>query len=385
MKKFIKITAVILVAFLSSMQFTGIVYGVGNSMPLSELEHQVRLEYLLNTEMNEIKEEGQYFTLSKMRTVHDFAGNAYTVAEFVPTGYAILNEDTGIFVEYSTTCDSPFLGYEGNLYYAGIGMFYKKNNQMETVDLHTGKAISQEDIAVLKEQCKEQYSKLEQNRYEAVNDYLTKKFAVYQPKAAAASSETYVSSSSRLSNLYDPGYITRGDNGVCGYIAAAMILYYYRSSGRRNITEAADYTTKNGKYYIDKRLTNYLVDKLRLQLGLPFSTHANQIKTLLSNYIRIYCNRLGLSQSGIEHSTWYVPTTGLICSKISANKPVIVFAGSLSKPGGGLTTNHAVVAYGYRYVNLPNRPNELIVHYGWIGHSKVYISGIWGSIYTLTC
>ena len=91
-------------------------------MPLSELEHQVRLEYLLNTEMNEIKEEGQYFTLSKMRTVHDFAGNAYTVAEFVPTGYAILNEDTGIFVEYSTTCDSPFLGYEGNLYYAGIGM-----------------------------------------------------------------------------------------------------------------------------------------------------------------------------------------------------------------------------------------------------------------------
>lgn len=89
MKKFIKITAVILVAFLSSMQFTGIVYGVGNSMPLSELEHQVRLEYLLNTEMNEIKEEGQYFTLSKMRTVHDFAGNAYTVAEFVPTGYAI--------------------------------------------------------------------------------------------------------------------------------------------------------------------------------------------------------------------------------------------------------------------------------------------------------
>ncbi len=46
---------------------------------------------------------------------------------------------------------------------------------------------------------------------------------------------------------------------------------------------------------------------------------------------------------------------------------------------------HVVVAYGYRYVSLPNRPNELIVHYGWIGHSKVYISGIWGSIYTLTC
>lgn len=384
MKKFIKITAIVLFTLITLMQFNGIVYGVGNSLNLSEQEQQIRLENLFSTQISEIQEENQKLQLTTIKTVYDFVGNPYTVAEFEPTGYAILNKETGIFVEYSATSDSPFLGYDDNLYYAGIGMFYKRDYEMNTIDLHTGKTISKEDITILKAQCMEQYNKLKQNSYEAVNDYLTKKISAYQPRAASASSETYVSSSSRLSNLHDPGYITRGD-GVCGYIAAAMILYYYKSSGRRNITESADYTTINGKYYIQKRLTNYLVDQLRVQLGLPLGTHANQIKTLLSNYIRIYSNRVGISQSGIEHNTWYVPITGLICSKISSNKPVIVFAGSLNKPGGGLTTNHAVVAYGYRYISLPNRPNELIVHYGWVGHSKVYISGIWGSIYTLTC
>jgi len=359
---------------------SSVAYGIGSNISLSAEEQTKKLITLFCSTLDTVKEPSQNLQFSVMKTVRDFAGNSYIVAEFQPTGYVIFNVDTGIFTEYSALSDSPYLGCTGNeLYYAGMGQFYTKQGN-SLVNILTKESAKEETVrALFAPYCTQQFELLEGNKNDEVAKYVSKKTSNYAPPKAVT--EAYVTYSNRLINLYDPGY--RSGN-VCGYIAAAMVLYYYRSSGRRNIADSNDYfTDANGYYNIKVALTNYLVDSLRVQLGLPTGTHANHIKTLMSNYIRIYCTRMGLSQSGISHDTWYVPLTAQIEAGINGYKPVIIFAGLLSSPTLGITTNHAVLAYGYKYNS--GASDEMIVHYGYKGRSKVYVTGAWGSIYTLTC
>ena len=380
MKRITRIMAISLVVAMLTVLLSSVAYGVGSNLSLSGKEQNQRLVTLFCNTIDAVKDDSQKLQLSVMKTVKDFAGNSYIVAEFQPTGYAIFNVATGIFTEYSALSDSPYLGYsENELYYAGMAQFYAKQGS-KIVDLLTKESAQEQEVrALFAPYSKQQFALLEKNRNDEVAQYVSKKISNYvQPKAVT---EELVLSANRLIKLRDPG---ERKGGVCGYIAAAMLLYYYRSSGRRNITSATDYETDaNGYYKLKKDLVNYLVDTLRVRLGLPIGSHANTIKTLLSEYIRIYCNRVGVSQSGISHNTWYAPTTYQIEVGINNDKPVIIFAGLLSSAEIGITISHAVLAYGYKY-NF-GTSDEMIVHYGYVDRSKVYVTGAWGSIYTLTC
>ena len=48
------------------------------------------------------------FTIDRIVEIRDFAGNVYTLAECLPTGYMIFHNESGAFVEYSVVAESPY-------------------------------------------------------------------------------------------------------------------------------------------------------------------------------------------------------------------------------------------------------------------------------------
>lgn len=393
MKKFKTITAMLLtiVMFLLIAIPTG--HAACMNIKITNSTHLYRLNKIFQTRIDAIQ-ENNCPKVSVIKQLNDFQGNQYTLAEYTPIGYAILNEESGQFLEYSATSPSPYLGKESRLFYGGPTQYFIKTEQNEYIDLFTDQAINREKQISLEESCSLQYQSLLKNCDEMVSTYLTKQFVaqdtenIISIQSSGYTEDTkYVSYSTRLSNLDNPGYISRGD-GVCGYIAAAMLLYYYTSSGRRYITSKDDYYTKNGKYYIDEKLTTYLVDDFRKTLNLDYSTTAQAIYKLVSNYITVFYRNRGLDASGISHSKVFAPfiIQSNIASHIYNNKPVILF-GSLYSPTSNKYINHAVLAYGYyMYMSGSVMMYQFIVHFGYAGYSKVYLNDrALGSYYVLSC
>lgn len=107
-------------------------------------------------------------TVSEVSIMHDFAGNEYTLIECMPTGYLIYHGESGIFVEaLIENKDSNILNYTSG-----------KSDE-----------IYEPDISVY-------------GKYLVVDNY------------------------SFFTNMYWCGYQTIDGNGICGYIAAGMLLTY---------------------------------------------------------------------------------------------------------------------------------------------------------------
>lgn len=393
MKKCQKIIAFILVSVTLTLLILPLSYAVSMDLPITNNTRLQRINKIFQSRINAIQ-ENSYLKVSSIKQLIDFHNNQYTLAEYSPTGYAIMNEESGQFLEYSAESLSPFLGYDKNLYYGDPTQYYIKTNQGFYLNLFTNQVADLEKQAALTEYCDIQYQSLCKNSDQNVSTYLTKQVVNQEIEKAATLQNAgytedtkYVSYSTRLSNLANPGYIERG-NGVCGYIAAAMLLYYYTSSGRRYITSKDDYYTQNGKYYINKKLTVYLVDNFRKTLNLDYSTTAQAIYKLVSNYITVFCRNRGLDASGISHSKIFAPfiIKSNIAGHIYENRPVILF-GSLYSPTSSKYINHAVLAYGYyMYMSGSTIMYQFIVHFGYPNYSKVYLNErALGSYYVLSC
>lgn len=206
--------------------------------------------------------------------------------------------------------------------------------------------------------------------------YTQKRFA---PRALASSSTTtyYIPYYGYLSGLDRCGYV---GGGVCGYIAAAMTLYYYKISGRRNVMDDDYYYHYNGKK-LKSELTEYLIE-----IGKDLDYGNNTTSVAIHYTMKEYLKREGI-RGNIDHTSRYVPffTSTTIALLLEKEQPVIIF-GNLYSPDKDKFINHAVLAYGYKAtLNGSDMTFEFIAHFGYNDFPKVTIMGVYGSIYSLKC
>ena len=190
-------------------------------------------------------------------------------------------------------------------------------------------------------------------------------------RVSTQTADTYVDDSNIISNLKTAKecgyYVPSGSNGVCGYIAAGILLLYYDYHYDDAFIDDAEYLNTSGTKFKGAEFT-----KLLRSLGATDDTTAYSI----SSPIQRYLNTRGIDITVTDH---LIPTTYVICNRIDANQPVIMFGSWLDVSASNTSyVNHAVLAYGYE-----SSRETMIVHYGWADYSEVHLQGVTGSTFNI--
>lgn len=100
-------------------------------------------------------------SVAKTKTLHDFAGNEYTLAEYSPSGYAVYHNSSAVVLEKAENSPSPYSGLSENLYYAGPTHYYIYDEEQGTyTHTITGDTLGAEDVSVKAEVCSEAQAEL---------------------------------------------------------------------------------------------------------------------------------------------------------------------------------------------------------------------------------
>lgn len=329
--------------------------------------------------------KGEINKIDIQKILLGFDGSEYCLFEYSPTGYAIFDMKSGLFLESTASSYSPYTGYNENIYYAGPGQYYyfSKNEYTHLLD---NIKLSKADVFALTNNNEEITALLRTNIDNQVVNYINDTGVTLPP--VRASQTYYVSDYNRLMNLKYCGYIT---GGYCGYIAAAMLLYYFDSSGHRDLLPGNNnqfYWTSNGSYVLSTSNVTSPLISIGSSLGYGNSTTSYSIHRVMKKYL----SNKGIT-SNLNHTSLFAPlfTKYQIYSRIAnSSEPVIIF-GSLVSPTNGSSINHAVLAYGCKLTITYNNNGygtnsyEFIAHFGWDNRTNIYINGIFGSIYSLSC
>lgn len=367
-------------AVLTCVMILGILFSTAPSFALeiktTPQQECERHALLIQDKVHSI-ETNSSLAISAYKSLQDFDGNPYLLIECDPVGYLIYHPESTRFVEYAADSPSPFLDIEGELLYGGPTQYYYKQadgSYQNTLDKE--QILEQEEIKELAPQSKKIQKELIKQSDTAVLEYTQKKFA---PKVMASKLTTtfYITSYGKLSDLDKCGYM---DGGVCGYIAAAMMIYYYDVIGHRDVMDDKYYYNYNGKK-LSSALTQHL-----LQIGKDLGYGTSTTSVAIHYTVKEYLKRRGIT-SNTDHTSRYVPlfTSTTIALLLEKNQPVIIF-GNLYSPSHGKHINHAVLAYGYKAtLNGSDMSFEFIAHFGYDAYRQVTVSGAYGSIYSLKC
>ena len=80
----------------------------------SDLKDTLRAEKIALLTESLIRSEDAKIRISAIRRLQDFAGNEYTLIECEPTGYYILHNASGRYVEYAAESVSPYREVKGS-------------------------------------------------------------------------------------------------------------------------------------------------------------------------------------------------------------------------------------------------------------------------------
>ena len=322
--------------------------------------------------------------ISQVSTISDFAGNSYTLVECTPSGYMIYHDASGVFVEASAVAPSPYAGTNGQKIYGGPNEYYTiAQVEGETVFEYTktDEVILASDVAVYAEASETLNDVLVENQNVAVLNYVenNQPLNLVSPTSTEVNGITYVKSRSFLTSLLRPGYTTIDGSGICGYIAATMLLAYEQFANSTGTFNPADYwwDSSLSGYVINSEFTEDLYE-LGESLGYGTSTTSVAIHYTVKKYLEN-------EDVDATHTSLYSPIANniTIANKIKDDRPVIWF-GLISEYSTGDRTNltHAVLVYGYDYSLLGGY--GFVAHFGWNDASIVTYSGVLGSMYTFT-
>lgn len=375
------------IRYISAMLSLVILFGVlfstvpafASEIPTTPQQERERHAALIADKVQSI-ETKEKLKISAYKSMQDFNGNPYVLIECEPVGYLIYHPESAQFVEYAADSPSPFLGIEGDLLYGGpTQYYYKKADGSYQNTLERERVLAAEDLQSLASQSDYLQKELIKQSDTAALEYTQKRFV---SRAAAASTQTfYITQSSKLSGLDKCGYYCPpGSGGICGYIAAAMMLYYYDVTGHRDVMDDKYYYNYNGKK-LSAEFT-----KVLLQVGKDLGYGDSTTSVTIHYTVKEYLKRRGIT-SNTDHTSRYTPlfTFGTIGLLLESNQPVIIF-GNLYSPSHGKNINHAVLAYGYHATVTGNKILfQFIVHFGYDNYRQVTLSGVFGSIYSLKC
>ena len=333
---------------------------------ISKSNSYIKKATTLTNEM--IKNEKLNISANKVKKAQDFSGNSYTVIECEPSGYYILHDKSGQYVEYSEESISPYSGYDGDLYYGGPMEYYTKSKGKYTNTLDKTTISSKADLNEFKELTKEIDSRLSKKTNTSVTEYLlgnvssTSKFL---NKKNQSSIQTTAAKSSAIAATYwasNSSIISRQNNnfgyingGYCGYIASNILLRYWKSRGKIKFT-----------YKNVTQLTKDLIAEGK-KFGYGNATWGGSIANVINSYAKTKKFKAAAG-SGVGANLAY--------REIKNNKRPSILFGNLKSPINNAKVKHAVVAYA---VKVPkdtfNNFNTYVCHFGWNGYAKVNVSG----------
>lgn len=265
----------------------------------------------------------------------------YYCYEFNDGGYEIVDSQTKITIEFSHESDSPYKNISGNLLtYDGPMNYGAINQEVNTISCD--------------------------NIIDPVNESNTNLIlSTYNTNY-----DTYIDNYEILKNLSNfkrnSGNDEFNKDGTCGYLAAAMILYYSKYQFNYNFIDDKYIEYKNNERRFSEDFHDYLV-QIGYELGKKETTTAFDIKDLMSEY----CNKIGIEAN---HYAMLLSTVANINMCINDNKPIALF-GNFVTPSDGNKVNHAVTCYGTRDEPLGSGKTNryFIVNFGWNNYSKVYL------------
>ena len=361
-----------------------------------DIAQDMRRTEIFNMRINELENQANYILglsgedaidvqISQASTIYDFAGNPYTLVECSPSGYMIYHDESAVFVEASVVAISPYAGLNGTKIYGGPNEYYtvvENEDEMAYQYTKTNEMILSSDLDKYSEVSERIYDTLMENQNIAVLNYVenNQPLNFVSPETTEIDGITLVKDFDFLANLICPGYAEIEGAGICGYIAATMLLAYEQYANGTGTFDEEDYwwDSLNGGYVIDATFTRNLYD-LGTSLGYGTSTTSVEIHYTVKKYLE----NLDIAAT---HTSLYAPFANNIAigNKIKDDRPVIWFGRITqnSMDGNNKDMNHAILVYGYDYSFLSGY--GFIAHFGWDFYSIVSFSGLLGSMYTFT-
>lgn len=326
-----------------------------DTVKMAQIEEFISTANMTDPEISETE-----FIVDEVKIIHDFAGNIYYDIECAPSGYFIYCPETDTYMEYSYYSVSPYYGYYEYLYYAGVLEYYVYLDG-DYYNPVTESNLEYSDVETYAIACDEYYT-------EAVSQYreqlMTNAESITTAETLSTSGETYVSCSGFFKNLDTKAELGYNSTGVCGYIAAGLLLLYYDCFLCDGII--SDYSvplSDDGKAFVGDAFTKTLRG-----YGSYNDSAATSIPTLqgidevIETYLRANTN------CSVTESVKIISDIETVAETIrSTSRPVIVY-GSMLRPDYSERISHAVVAYGCKNTNT-----HLIVNFGHAGYSQVYL------------
>lgn len=329
--------------------------------PSNEIYHEttstvnsVDFDNVLQVTRRKIQADGFEVEATSVKLLKAFDGSAYTLIECAPTGYYILDNQSGTYVEYSGYAPSPYLGQYGDLYYGGPTYYYVKDTNEFSHTIVKAEVLSfdeQVQLGVVSKRMNQSLSRSKNDKMLAVISGLEDASVITFAKASPA----YVPNGSFFRNATDNfGYVEVAyTNGICGYIAANLILQYWQHCGKFDLG------------YSQEELGNGTLSLELYQVGRDEEFSSGTWAAQISEVINVYCSKKNLPRA----AAWGIGVYDVI-GEINRGRPSILF-GSIDSPV--TATNHAVTMYGYTKASESSQSGSYIVHYGWPNYAEIVI------------
>lgn len=305
------------------------------------------------------------------KILHGFDGTLFLLTEFENSGYMISHTISAEIVEYSVSALSPYRGLVSELYYAGPTLYFVFNGD-DFIHTITGDKIPVDDTYYMSSlrNASQQIS-----QYIGANVDVLPRDSTYNLNVndsmgqvvhtnADTNPTHYISGGARLKYMSSEKLMGYMSGGVCGYIAAGLLLYWFDEvAGSDSLINDFTYLNSSKSGFLDASFTRFL-----RKFGKTNATTINfesETFTSINDVINAYCE---YNRMDVTTQPTVVPTNSYVKNKlIEQNSPVLVF-GSLKSPTDNSTIEHGVTAYGY------TADGDIIVHYGWGGYSNVVLN-----------
>lgn len=308
-------------------------------------------------------------TIATIKTLSDFAGNSYTLAECYPTGYMIFNNKSALMMESAENSPSPYWGTANNLYYAGPTHYYVYNEDFnQYTHLISDTVLTAEEISEKATVCSNAQTEMNKIADTALKNYIENgKISNTSIRPLVNNDYTYVGGHEdffkNLTTHELMGYYeTSNGDGCCAYVAAGIVLLYYDYFYNDKFIDNEIYLNNDGSAFVGEDFAKHLyIDIGKEKLNYGNALNATETAKVMQKYLS--------DERGITMTYWSanMPSKASIIAKLKLNRPVI-YVDRWNKPSSDGTTDHAIVVYGY------DSSNNMVAHFGWTDYTHVECS-----------
>lgn len=292
---------------------------------------------------------------SRVCELKDFTGNTYTLVEFSPKGYYIFDNESGLFAEWASGAESPYRECHEKMYYLGVMMYYKEENDIITDLINdTVYALHSADYQALLDKNNEMIRGREEiltskgnsdlfDETVSVEEYrgLLERRNIERQTRYSDDKWAYYRTFFQNVRVNDFGYYRPPEGAICGYIAISLLLQYWNYRG---VIPLYSY------YYNNWQQLTIDIYNYWKNLGYPHAINASQVTYILNTIDQIY------SFGG--NASYATAHIGGLEEIGTSKRPCIL---KIHLPNGN---NHFCIAYGYNmYENTGYVTYR--VHMGW--------------------